>query len=143
MADVGAFAFERAGLQELVDALSADAELFGGFLDGDDGVHLLLLVPYAAMLTGVKRWRIMSSEVRDMTNAKSQYARDARNLSAYHYVGETIPSRADGLSLPLPAGSSVYLDGRPGRRRFVTVNTRPDGFGSSYYVRAIDLAVAS
>ena len=77
-----------------------------------------------------------------MTHAKSMYARDARSLSHYRYVGETIPSRAAGLSLPLPTGESVYLDGRPGRRRFVTVNTRPDGFGATYYVRAIDLAVA-
>ena len=78
-----------------------------------------------------------------MTQAKSQYARDARNLAPYRYIGQSIPSRAAGLSLPLPTGSSVYLDGKPGRRKFVTVNTRPDGFGSMYFVRSADLVAAS
>jgi hypothetical protein len=78
-----------------------------------------------------------------MTQAKSQFSRDARNLNPYRYVGETIPSRAAGLSLPLPTGSSVYLDGQPGRRKFVTINTRPDGFGSTYFVRSSDLEAVS
>ena len=78
-----------------------------------------------------------------MTRAKSIYSRDARNLAPYRYIGQSIPSRAAGLCLPLPTGSSVYLDGKPGRRKFATVNTRPDGFGSTYFVRSVDLVVAS
>ena len=72
-------------------------------------------------------------------NAKSQFAHGARNLTPYRYIGETVPARAAGLSLPLHTGEVVFLDGTPGRRKFVTINTRPDGFGSSYYLRSVDL----
>jgi hypothetical protein len=74
-----------------------------------------------------------------MTNAKSQYARDARHdLIPHTYTGETVPPRAGGLSTPLPTGTIVYPV-EPAHRGFVTVNLRSDGFGASFYLRAKDV----
>jgi len=82
--------------------------------------------------------------MNEIRNAKSTYARDARNLTPYRYFGEPIPPRAGGLSSPLGIGETVYVDASISRRKYVTVNGRQDGFGAQWFVRTADLkAVAS